>query len=94
MPVKRKLAPVPANASNRATNTSAELNRLERQKDKTAGTKSSGATPVKGMAGKSANASAGSGSKIDFKYQKPAGGKTAVKPAANAKGSGTPRVSK
>jgi hypothetical protein len=76
-------------------NTTAELAHLENQKV------SSGRTPnVSNGSGKGvpstkrAEASDASGTAINYKYQKPVGGKQAVTPDANARNSSTPRVKK
>lgn len=73
----------------------AELTRLERQ-NVTAKVSKNGSTsaPKNTLASKSADASAGSGSAIDFKYQKPVGGIEATSPRAHAANSITPRVTK
>jgi len=90
MPAKRRPAAVPLNAPQAGNRNTAELARLEEQNAKAATPKSSPAAPkiapVK-SAGTPAN-----GSGINFKYQKPVGGKTAAPPGANAKASPTPRV--
>jgi hypothetical protein len=78
------------------TNTNAELSRLERQKivlsnnpeTVTPSTRKSAASP------KPAETSAGSSAPIDYKYQKPVGGKQADTPNARTRNSSTPRVTK
>jgi hypothetical protein len=76
-------------------NTTAELAHVENQK-----VSSGRASNLSNGSGQSepgtkrAVASAASGPPIDYKYQKPAGGKQAVSPDANVKNSSTPRVKK
>jgi hypothetical protein len=77
-PSKSSAAPVAPNSSR---GTSAELTHLERQNIKAGGPKSNRAVPAKVAPVKSADTSSG---KIDFKYEKPAGGLTAAKPDARS----------
>jgi hypothetical protein len=73
----------------------AELTRLERQPIRAEIPKSGNAGPAKSAPlVKSADTSAGSGSGINFKYQKPAPGMQASTPGANSRSSSTPRVKK
>lgn len=77
--------------------TNAELTRLERQpiKAETPTSTSGSAKTAKGVPLiKSSNASAGNGSGINFKYQKPVGGTQATVPNAQTPNSSTPRVKK
>jgi hypothetical protein len=94
MPAQRNTAPVaPMSAGSGKTN--AELIRLERQPIKAETPKSGGAKAAKDAPlVKSANASAGTGSGINFKYQKPVGGMQATVPNAQSPNSSTPRVKK
>jgi hypothetical protein len=72
--------------------TNAELDRLEKQKIK-AGSSENG-SKVSSAKGTAAPKAAPSDSAINFKYQKPTGGVKATTPDANARNSGTPRVTK
>jgi hypothetical protein len=93
MPPQHNSAPVMPMPSE-ASRTNAELVHLERQPIK-ANTSTSGSAKAKGAPlVKSANASAGNGSGINFKYQKPVGGTQATVPNAQAPNSSTPRVKK
>jgi hypothetical protein len=92
MPPQHKsalVAPMPA----RTGRTNAELTHLERQPIK-AETPSSSAKAKGAPLVKSANASAGNGSGINFKYQKPVGGTQATTLNAQNPNSSTPRVKK
>ena len=77
-------------------NTNAELTRLERQKTVLSSSPKSGSpiAPKSSSTAKPADPSAGSGPAIDYKYQKPAGGKQADTPNARAPNATTPRVTK
>jgi hypothetical protein len=91
MPPQHNSAPVMPMPSE-ASRTNAELVHLERQPIKAS---TSGSAKAKGAPlVKSANASAGNGSGINFKYQKPVGGTQATVPNAQAPNSSTPRVKK
>ena len=79
MPKPSKSSAVPV-APNSSRGTSAELTHLEKQGVKAGGPKSS-AAPAKVAPVKSADTSSG---KIEFKYEKPAGGLTAAKPDARS----------
>jgi hypothetical protein len=95
MPSQHKSAIAVPKASTGARNTTAELTNLEQQQSKAGGPKSGSTGAAKSAsARRSADSSARSGSGINFKYQKPVGGLTASTPDANAKSSGTPRVTK
>lgn len=84
----------PGNAA-RGRNTTAELNRLERQNVKTKSPKSNSTAPANAAPlAKSGNASDSGGSKINFTYQKPVAGLQAATPKANSANSATPRVQK
>jgi|HubBroStandDraft_6_1064221.scaffolds.fasta_scaffold00039_47 hypothetical protein len=92
MPPQRKSPVVAPKASAGTAKTDLELTHLERQNIKAPSAKTSSA--AKGVSvPKSASPSAGS-SGIDFKYQKPAGGKQAATPEAHSANSATPRVKK
>jgi hypothetical protein len=92
MPSDRKSARAVPPPSAEPQKTNAELNRLEKQKIKSGSSESgSKASSAKGTTAPKAPPS---GSAIDFKYQKPAGGMKATTPDANARNSGTPRVTK
>ena len=77
-------------------NTNAELSRLERQKIVLSNNpKTVTASATKNTSsGKPAETSAGSSVPIDYKYQKPAGGRQADTPNARTPNSTTPRVTK
>jgi hypothetical protein len=77
-------------------NTNAELTRLERQKTVLSGSPKSGSpsAPKSTSPAKPADTAAGSGPAIDYKYQKPAGGKQADTPNARTPNATTPRVTK
>jgi len=96
MPPQHKSAPVaPMPAETGRMN--AELTHLERQpiKAETPTSTNGNAKATKGVPlVKSANASAGNGSGINFKYQKPVGGMQATVPNAQTPNSSTPRVKK
>jgi hypothetical protein len=94
MPTAHKSPVAVPGAPKSDRSSSAELTRLERQPGK-AGAKSGNTVPAKAAsAPKSAEASAGTGSAINFKYQKPAGGTKAAKPDANSANSSIPRVTR
>jgi hypothetical protein len=86
----------------RTTNTNAELGRLERQKivlsnnpkSVTPSTQKSAASTKTVASTKTAETSAGTSAPIDYKYQKPAGGRQADTPNARTPNSTTPRVTK
>jgi hypothetical protein len=84
----------PQNAT-KGGSTNAELTRLERQQAK-AGHSNTRSTPTPNVASarKPSDTSARKGSGIDFKYQKPVGGKQAGKPGARNANSSTPRIQK
>jgi hypothetical protein len=93
MPAHSKSSVAVPNASAYGGSTNAELNHLELQ-NVTAGGAKSAARPPKGTSAlKSADTST-SGSGINFKYHKPAGGTQASTPGANSANSNTPRVTK
>jgi hypothetical protein len=95
MPSHRKSSVAMPPASTSGKNTTADLTRMERQNGKASGSKSGDKGPAKGSSvRKSADTSAGSGSGINFKYQKPVGGLKASTPGANSANSSTPRVKK
>ena len=95
MPTQRKSSVTLPNTSTGSRSTSAELTHLERQNIKAGGSTSVSKGPEKGApAIKPAETSAANGSAINYKYQKPAGGRQATRPDANSKNSGTPRVKK
>ncbi|MFZ0294378.1 MAG: hypothetical protein WAL52_12295 [Candidatus Sulfotelmatobacter sp.] len=91
-PHKSSVALPPA----RTTNTNAELNRLERQKIVLSDNPKSAAPSARKNASsmKPAETSADSSAPIDYKYQKPAGGRQADTPNAHTPNSSTPRVTK
>ena len=92
---RRRSSVVVPKASKSGPNATAELNQLERQKIKTGGSKSGRAGSAKGTsASKPADATARTGSGINFKYQAPVGGMTATKSDAHTANSSTPRVTK
>jgi hypothetical protein len=93
MPAKRKAA-MPVTAPKSGQNTTAELTHLEKQNAKAASPKSADKGTVKIAPLSSADTSAASGSKTNFKYQKPVGGVTASTPGANSRNSPAPRVPK
>lgn len=93
MPPQRKstpVAPMPAGSAK----TNSELTRLERQPVKAETPKSGVKAAKTAPLVKSANASAGTGPGINFKYQKPVGGMQAATPNAQTPNSSTPRVKK
>jgi hypothetical protein len=92
MPAQHKSAPVVSMPAGTGR-TNAELTHLERQPIK-AETPSGSAKAKGAPLVKSANASAGNGSGINFKYQKPVGGMQATVPNAQSPNSSTPRVKK
>jgi hypothetical protein len=92
MPSGRKSARAVPPRANVPQKTNAELDRLEKQNIKVGSSESGG--KVSSAKGTAAPKAAPSGSAIDFKYQKPAGGVQATTPDANARNSGTPRVTK
>jgi hypothetical protein len=95
MPVHHPSPAVAPNGATSGRNTNEELNHLERQNVKTPSSKSGKTGTAKAASvPKSPDASAGRGSGINFKYQKPVGGTTAANTAANQKGSSIPRVTK
>jgi hypothetical protein len=95
MPAHRKSSGAIPKGSASSRNTSAELAHLERQEIKTPRSKSASAGATKGASGsKSTDTAAASGAGINFKYQKPVGGKQASKPDAHSANSSTPRVTK
>jgi hypothetical protein len=94
MPSPHKSAPLAPNASTGGQKTDAELSRLEHQNIKAPGAKGSTAVPAKSASIKTAGTSAGHGSGINFKYQKPAGGMQADPPGARSANSASSRVTK
>jgi len=92
MPAHRKSSAVLPPTTGK--NTTAELTHLENQKVKSGNTSNVGKNPAKGTSNKPADTSVSNGPAIDYKYQKPAGGKQAVTPNANVRNSSTPRVKK
>jgi hypothetical protein len=90
MPAHPKSAAVLPPATGK--NTTAELTHLENQKisTPTANNGSGKGAPVT----KRTRTSGASGPAIDYRYQKPVGGKQASTPDANARNSSTPRVKK
>lgn len=86
MPVHRKSAiALPATAGK---NTTAELTHLENQKIRSGSTTNENKGPGKSVTGtKPVENSAASGPAINYKYQKPAGGKQATVPDANTRNS-------
>ena len=93
MPAHRKPAAAEPKPSANSSKTTAELTHLERgQNAKTGGSKSSSTAPAKSASAKSTGTPASSGSRIDFKYQKPVAQKPAT-PGAHSQGP-TPEVTK
>jgi hypothetical protein len=92
MPTHRKSSIAP-NPPKSGSNTTAELIHLEQQNIKAPASKSGTAGAMKETP-KATGTSARSTSGIDFKYQKPVGGRQAANSSANSKSSGTPRVTK
>ena len=93
MPAQHKSTAVVTRPAKSAGNTTAELNRMERQNAK--GGKVKSTSPAKSASvPRTAATPAANDSKTNFKYQKPVGGLKATTPNANAKNSSTPRVTK
>jgi hypothetical protein len=80
----------------RTTNTNAELSRLERQKLVLSNNPKSvsPSAPKSAASTKTAKTSAGTSAPIDYKYQKPTGGRQSDTPNARTPNSTTPRVTK
>src|SRR5258708_32646603 len=76
MPSHRKTAVAATKSTKRGSNATAELAHLERQNSKAAGSKTGSTAPGKSTPGKSVPSR--SGSKINFKYQKPPDAPTAA----------------
>jgi hypothetical protein len=94
MPSPHKSSPLAPNASTGAQKTDTELSRLEHQNIKAPSAKSGTTVPAKSASVRAASTSAGHGSGINFKYQKPAGGMQADPPGARSPNSAAPRVTK
>jgi hypothetical protein len=89
-----KSSAVPSKNQAASGNTSVELSRLERTNAKSQRSKPAAAAPKSTSAMKSADTASGNGSKINFRYQAPAGGMKASTPRAQSANSSTPRVTK
>jgi hypothetical protein len=92
MPAPRKSSAAVPNTPKGGSNATTELNRLEHQPASGGTAKST--PPAKVTVPKTSTASAGNGSGINFKYQKPAGGMKATTPNPHSPNSSAPRVSK
>ncbi len=92
MPAPHKSSVAVPNASKGGSNATTQLNRLERQP--AGGGAAKGTLPAKVTVPKTSAASAGNGSGINFKYQKPAGGMKATTPNPHSPNSSAPRVNK
>jgi len=77
MPAQRKGAVASPKPATRQSSTSTELSRLERQSSKATASKNTSPAPANSTQAKP-KATSGNASKIDFKYQKPAGQKPAT----------------
>lgn len=93
MPAKHSSSSVAPSVGNRSGNANKELQHLERQEIRAGGSQKSGAGAAKVASGPKP-AAAGTGSGINFTYEKPKVGMQASRPDAHAANSTRPRVTK